>query len=163
MAMRLGPGTSEWRSVPMDRGVVRGPTTWAGCHSGGAVGAGLPCRVAGDAALGAVWCGDAEGGGEGGGDDRGGDFCLGDDFDEDFVVAGFEEGADLFPVEGSPGFVLAGDDAVDGCDVGSGADDVQAGARGGCVEMEGVAELGGGVGGDFLCVGIGEPEPADGG
>src|SRR3979490_943212 len=33
VAMRLGPGTSEWRSVPMDKGVVRGPTTCAGCHS----------------------------------------------------------------------------------------------------------------------------------
>src|SRR5271163_2897025 len=32
VAMRLGPGTSEWRSVPMERGVVMGPITCAGCH-----------------------------------------------------------------------------------------------------------------------------------
>jgi hypothetical protein len=127
------------------------------------VGAGLPGAVAGDALLGVVLRGDADRGGEGGGDDRGCDLCLRDDLDEDFVVAGLEERTDLFPVEGSPGFVLAGDSAVDRRDVGAGADDVEAGACGGRVEMQGVAELGGGVGWDLLCVGAGKPEPADGG
>src|ERR1700747_2787428 len=32
VAMRLGPGTPVWRSVPMVNGVVRGPISWAGCH-----------------------------------------------------------------------------------------------------------------------------------
>ncbi len=32
VAMRLGPGTSEWRSVPIVKGVVMGPTSCAGCH-----------------------------------------------------------------------------------------------------------------------------------
>src|SRR5580693_2114710 len=32
VAMRLGPGTSEWRSVPMDKGVVMGPISCAGWH-----------------------------------------------------------------------------------------------------------------------------------
>ena len=31
------------------------------------------------------------------------------------------------------------------------------------INVEGVTELGGGVGGDLLCVGTGEPQPADGG
>ncbi len=59
--------------------------------------------------------------------------------------------------------MLSGDDAVDGCDVGSGAHDVQTRAGGRCVEMQSVAELGGSAGGDLLRVSVGEPEPADSG
>src|SRR5580700_237209 len=44
VAIRLGPGTSEWRSVLMVRGVARGPTTWAGCHW--ALLSGRACHVA---------------------------------------------------------------------------------------------------------------------
>ncbi len=161
MAMRLGPGTAEWRSVPMDKGVVMGPTTCAGCQSS------VPLRACQELSLGmrrsvpscAVMRRER---GEGCGDGCGGDLGFGEDFYEDFVVAGrpgavLEEWADLFPVEGAPGFVLAGDDAVDGCYVISGADDVEAGAHWLGVEMEGVAEFGGGTVGDFFGVRAGEP------
>ena len=127
-------------------------------------GSGLPLGVGDDAVLLAVGARDADGGGDGGGCGGGG--CVGfvgGDVEENFVVAGVEEGGDLFAVKGSPLVVMAGEGAVDAGGEVAANEDVEAGGDRRCVKMDAVAELRGSGGGDAERIGVGEPDVADGG